>query len=607
MTEKIKSGVLYREMSFDRTKVDTDSRTVDLAFSSESPVERWFGSEILDHSTSSIRLGRLNDGGPLLMDHRTTDQVGVVEEVEIGADRVGRAKVRFGRSARAEEIYQDVLDGIRSKISVGYMVHKMQLEGRSGDTEIYRATDWEPLEISIVAVPADASVGIGRAQDGNEHEIEIVRSESEKGTTVENEVKQDAAPAAAPVIDTRSITNDVRAQELKRINDLEKVGQQFAKHGGVELAREHIAGGKSVGDLQAAILERVGTKMTETSADVGLSDKEVKQYSFLRAIHALANPSDRKAQEAAAFEREVSEAAARVGGKTPQGLLVAPEVLRRYLTVGTASAGGNLVATDLVAGSFIDLLRKRAVAVRAGAQTLNGLVGNIAIPKQTGAATAYWVAESGAPTESQQTIGQVTMSPKTVGAFTDFSRKLMLQSSIDVENMVRNDLAQVLALAIDSAAFYGTGADNQPTGIKGQAGINTVDLAAAAPTWAEIVQMESEVAADNADIGSMAYVINALMRGSLKTTEKATGTAMFLWEQGNTVNGYRTEVSNQIANGDLFFGNFADLLIGFWSGLDLMVDPYSNSTSGTVRVVALQDVDIAVRNAVSFCRAANTL
>ena len=232
---------------------------------------------------------------------------------------------------------------------------------------------------------------------------------------------------------------------------------------------------------------------------------------------------------------------------------------------------------------------------------MNGLVGNVAIPKQTGAATAYWVAESGAPTESQQTIGQVTMNPKTVGAFTDFSRRLILQSSLDVENMVRRDLAAVIALAIDTAALYGTAADNQPRGLKNQSGINTQDFAATNPTFAELVGMETQVAADNADIGTMRYLLNPAQRGAAKTTEKASGTAQFVWEPGNTINGYGTEVSNQVTAGDVFFGNFADLMIGFWSGLDLTVDPYAGATSGTVRVIALQDVDIAVRNAVSFC------
>lgn len=233
---------------------------------------------------------------------------------------------------------------------------------------------------------------------------------------------------------------------------------------------------------------------------------------------------------------------------------------------------------------------------------MSGLQGNVAIPKQTGAATAYWVAESGAPDESQQTIGQVTMTPKTVGAYTDFSRRLILQSSIDVENMVRRDLAAVIALAIDTAALYGTAASNQPRGLKNQSGINTKDFAATNPTFAELVGMETEVQTDNADIGTMRYLMNPAQVGAAKTTPKfGSGTEATIWEPGNTINGYAVERSNQIVAGDVFFGNWSDLLIGFWSGLDLTVDPYAGATSGTVRVIALQDCDIAVRNAVSFC------
>jgi HK97 family phage major capsid protein len=119
--------------------------------------------------------------------------------------------------------------------------------------------------------------------------------------------------------------------------------------------------------------------------------------------------------------------------------------------------------------------------------------------------------------------------------------------------------------------------------------------------------MESKVAADNADIGSMAYLMNASMRGALKTKDKGTDTGAYVFEPGGTVNGYNVGVSNQVASNDIFFGVWSQLIMGMWSGLDLMVDPYSNSKSGTVRVVALQDVDFAVRHPESFCRGNNTL
>jgi HK97 family phage major capsid protein len=255
-----------------------------------------------------------------------------------------------------------------------------------------------------------------------------------------------------------------------------------------------------------------------------------------------------------------------------------------------------------------------------GAMTLGGLVGDVAIPKQTGGATAYWVAESGAPTESDQTVGQLALAPKTCGAFTDISRKLLKQSSIDIEGFVRLDLSTVLALALDAAAIAGTGADNQPTGILNTTGIGDVacgDPDGAAPVWADIVGLETEVAVDNADIGALAYLTNAKARGKLKVTEKATNTGQFVWENGTDgfglLNGYRAAASNQVpsnltkgagtALSAIIFGNFSDLILALWGTVDILVDPYTGSTTGTVRVVALQDADIGVRHAESFAAA----
>ena len=550
-------------------------------------------------------------------------QIGVIESARIDADRVGRARVRFSRSALGEEVFQDVQDGIRRHVSVGYMVHRWELvEGKGSAPDTYTALEWEPLEVSIVSVPADPTVGIGRGLTdeqsqhlsrayGIEPQAEAART-AEPAPTVTpqpKESKMDKTPDQIAQEQRDAGAAAARDATTKSVQSIMELGTRYAHLGGEKHASEYIRSGKTDAvEFQGILLQKIGTAGSDTSrGEIGMNQQEIKQFSFLRVLAHLADPHDPDARAAAAFELECSAEARKRGGnlKRGMGITIPMDVLRapvqqRDLTVGTASAGGNLVATNLLAGSFIELLRKRMVTQALGATTLNGLVGNIAIPRQSGAATAYWVAESGAPTEGAQTVDQVTMAPKTVGAYTDFSRKLILQSSIDVEMMVRNDLAKVIALEIDRAALYGSGSANQPTGVKSQSGINTKDFAANAPTFAEIVALETEVAADNADIGTLAYLVNGTGRGSLKTTEKASSTGMFIWEPGNTVNGYRCEVSNQVESNDFWFGNWADLLIGFWSGLDLIVDPYTGSTSGTVRVVALQDVDVSVRYATSF-------
>lgn len=603
--KQIKPGsTAHRAFSVDRALVDDDKRTVELAFASETPYERWWGVEILDLSSKSVRLGRLKSGGPLLMDHDSRDHVGVIESVQIGEDRVGRAVVRFGKSARAEEVFQDVKDGIRQNVSVGYAIHKATLIETNKDTGVdsYRVSDWEPFEVSLVSVPADTSVGVGRSAGQDADPIEIIESLQEK----------------------RTMTTDINVEEIraageqtaaKRINDMLAIGKQY-KCG--DLAAEFVQAGKGIDELKTAIIERMANKPLNT-ADIGLSEKETKRFSFLRAINALANPGDRKSQELAGFERECSEAVGQKLGRAAQGFFVPNDVQKRDLNVGTATAGGHTVSTDLLAANFIDMLRNRMMIMQMGAQMLSGLTGNIAIPRQTGGATAYWVAESGAPTESTQAFDQVTMTPRTVGAFNDISRKLLLQSSIDVEAFVRMDLAKVLALEIDRAAINGSGASNQPTGILATSGIGDVagGTNGLAPTWAHIVELWSDVATANADFGSTGYLTNAKVAGKLMTTDKASGAAQFVCPSFPDASGLtnfggaRAGVSNQVPSNltkgsssgvcsAILFGNWSDLIIGNWGTLDLIVDPYTASTSGTVRVVALQDVDIAVRHAESF-------
>jgi HK97 family phage major capsid protein len=405
--------------------------------------------------------------------------------------------------------------------------------------------------------------------------------------------------------DVEVIRSKAAEAERSRIATITALGE---KHGLQELARELIDGGRSVDEARAAVLEKIDTRSSkvehriadEKSNDLGLTDKETREFSFVRALNYLVNPADAKARRAAAFEIEVGEAAAKKYERSSNGIVIPNEVLRRDLTVGTATAGGNLVASELLSGSFIDLLRNRMAMMQAGVTMLSGLQGNISIPRQTSAATAYWVGEGGSPTESQQAIDQVNMTPKTVGAFVDYSRRLLLQSSIDVEAMVRNDLARVIALELDRAAIYGTGSANQPLGLVNTTGIGAQTITTYG-TFAEYIGMETDVAAANADAGSLRYIINAAARGALKSTEKsATSTAQFVFDN-NEINGYPVIVSNQLGTNDCLFGDFSQFVMGMWSGLDLTVDPYAGSTSGTVRIIALQDVDFAVKQPGAFC------
>jgi HK97 family phage major capsid protein/HK97 family phage prohead protease len=560
-------------------KVDDKTRTVDIAVSSELPVERGFGKEILIHEAGAIDLAFLASGrAPLLLDHDMERQIGVIESVELSDDRKLRAKVRFGRSALAQEVFQDVVDGIRGNISVGYRVNKME---RANKDE-YHVRSWSPLEVSVVSIPADPTVGVGRSAAAPEPKLTVEPS-IKKEVKMTDEVNLDAVRA------------DAAKEAARNASEILALG---ARHNKSDLAHEAIREGKSIAEFRGIVLEAIGNAKPLENDEIGLSKKEVRSFSFQRAIASLMSPGDRKLRELAAFEFEASEAAGKRYGVTPQGVMVPTDVLRRDINT---SDDNEIVATNLLAGSFIDVLRNASSVMQAGARMMPGLVGNVAIPKKATASTAAWIStEGGASSESEPTFAQVTLAPKTVGAYTDMTRQAILQSTPAIEALIRDDLTQALALAIDKAGLEGSGASGQPTGILNTAGVNKPSaFAAAVPTFAEMVALETALAEDNALMGSLAYITDAATYGGLKTKSKDSGSGMFVLE-GGEANGYRVIRSQQATAGNVYFGNFADLLIGMWGGLDLTVDPYTASTSGTVRIVALQSVDVAVRHAVSF-------
>ena len=589
-----------------------DERTFEFPFSSEYPVTRYFGSEVLSHDSKAPNFMRLNDGAPFLFNHNPDKVLGVVERAYLDEDKKrAYAKIRFSRSDFAKQYLDDVKDGILRGISFGYSIDEVEQR-----EEGVLATSWTPHELSLVSIPADPTIGIGRSLLSEEPAMP--ESSQPEDTTITNEApveKQETRSAVttastpAPAMEEQTpnlevIRSEAKKAEKDRVAAINALG---AQHRMADLAQELVDGDSSIDEARAAFLEKLGTRQVEqpirsadvTSNDVGLSQKEVKRFSFVRALNYLANPGDQSARREAEFEIEVGQAASKQYERSSNGIVVPNEVLRRDLNVGTATAGGNLVDDVLLSGSFVDLLRNRLALADAGMTTLTGINGNISIPKQGSSATAYWVGEGSSPTESQQTIEQINLSPKTCGAFVDYSRKLLLQSSIDVEQMVRDDLARVLALELDRVGLNGSGSSNQPLGLINTTGIGTQTITTFG-TFAEYIGMETDVAVANADAGSLRYIINASARGALKSTEKASNTGMFVYEN-DEINGYPVTVTNQLENNDALFGDFSQLIMAMWSGLDLTVDPYAGATAGTVRIIALQDVDFAVKQPGAFC------
>ena len=610
--------------NFERKEVtdfkNVKARTFEFPFSSEFPVKRYFGNEILSHEEGAADLSRLNDGGIVLFNHDMNKPIGVVESARIDSEtKRGYAKIRFSRNKLATEVLQDVSDNVIRGVSFGYSINDID-ETEDG----MLARSWSVHELSVVTVPADPTIGFGRSliapSQGNSITMED-KSPNQEINSADDSASPSVRTMEEPIKETKveaekSVEIDIKAEVQRAIDEnnartasITSLCREFGEYGAEEIAETLIKGNKSVVEARAAILDLVKNKAEVnntpirstdmTSNEVGLEKKEVKRFSFLRALNALANPNDRSAQEAAAFEREVSDEASKRYDKPANGILVPNEVLQRDLNVGTATAGGNLVPTELLSGSFIDILRKRMAVMAANPTMLTGLSGNIAIPRMTQSASGFFVGEGSEPTESQQAFDQVNMTPKTVGGVVEFTRRLLLQSSIDVESMIRDDIARVIATKLDNAAIYGTGSSNQPLGIKDTTGVGTQTITTFG-TFAEYIGMETDVAAANADVANMFYIINASARGALKSTEVASNTGKFVFEN-NEINGYPVIVSNQLVNNDALFGDFSQFCIGMWSGLDLTVDTITKAGSGTVKIVALQDVDFAIKQPTAFC------
>jgi HK97 family phage major capsid protein len=631
--------------------IDEEARSVELAFSSEAPVMRWWGEETLSHDPAHVRLDRLNDGGALLWNHNWNDQRGVIDGARIDSDRKGRAVVRFSRTEEGEKLWLDIKDKIKRHVSVGYWIHAMQIVEIVDDLERWLITDWEPYEISIVSVPADISVGVGRNADipamvapkvaaetgsvtpkraahpnpENTTDMTIKNVRNAKGDLVRAEVDDDgniireievieAATEAARSHAQRGIDT-----ERTRVKDINAMAERYSKAipNAEELARKAIDDGKSPADFQAVLLDAADKRMAQPlneqsrNADIGLTDREVAEFSILRVARALADPTSRSAREAAAMEFRASEAARERNGKATDNFVIPTDVLRRAVggdfsraalstSPTTNGNGGKIVDTSLMVDSFIELLRKRTTILRLG-RVMAGLVGNVDIPKQTAGATGYWVGEGANVGEGNLALGNILLSPKTAGAYSDLTRRLLMQSSMDAEALVRRDLATALGQMIDLAGYYGTGTDQQPLGISNYVGINAVPFVGANPTHGELVDMETQIALDDADADGMRYVAPSGFRGYAKQTLKDDGVSGYIWEPGNTVNGYGCDITNQINSGDVFFGNFNDLIVAMWGSLELNVDRAALALSGGLRLIVFQDVDFALRRTQSFC------
>lgn len=623
-------GVAAEEIRMQRAEKAT---TITFPASSEEPVERYWGEEVLSHEKGAVRMDRATRGAmPLLFNHDVDDPIGMITGARLEKNRL-MVDAQLFSTARAQEVLTMIDGGLRN-VSLAYRINKIE---EDKNEERFTVTDWEPYEVSIVTVPADPTVGIGRGAE-MEYEVRMVRTSHQAQTPSANQLT-DAATRRAAMPDGKdkeaagvavedkpnaAVIEAARGEVVKRmeqdriqaIRNMCQINQIDDKY------QEHwIRSGMSMKDVSEdmlAIMEERGKHNPKSSAKLGLSEREVKQFSLVRAINATLDGWNN-----APFELECSREIAKRLNKPsdPHKFFVPFEVqerpnqtpiealarmmMARDLNVASAGAGGYLVQTSNV--GFIEILRNTAVMFRMGARRLSGLRDNITIPKQTVAATTTWLAnETATISESTPTFVQIAMSPKTVGGYCEISRQLLLQSNPAAEGLVSADLAQVVALDIDAKGLNGSGASGQPTGILNTSGVGSVT--GTSLDYADIIEFQTDVYGGNALTANCGYVTTGAVAGLLKARVKFSSTASPLWEgrlDEAMMDGYRAMSSNQMPSATMLFGDFGQVVVAEWGVLEVEVNPYADFKAGIIGVRAIASIDIAVRYPTAFSAASS--
>lgn len=630
--------VFYRAATFERDSINAEKRTVTLSISSDAPVDMGRGLEILDHSPDSIDLSRLSNGSPLLFNHDKDQHLGrIVDAVTDG--RKLRVTAQISRTGLGAEKWEDINDGILREASVGYKYKNSDVkdEGKDQETGLrkYRVMRWLPAEGSLVSIPADSTVGIGRSESEPSPVDNSTNSETTRTPTPP--MAETVTPPAETKIDVVTERKNAVADHISRCEKIDSFVDAIKQPKWQETARE-IAKTYKKGDasFDAFRADAVNAFDPAKHVDIpdtklGLSKKERKQFSLRKLI------LDRWAGKETSFEIEACDAAReklrelgddtlsqRMGITLPEDVTNAnlaedhgldargmDRVLdqvrqlqaRSTLQASTQNLGGYLVGVDLLTGSLIELLRNKALVAQMGITNLSGLVNNVAIPRVLTGATTYWVSEGGSISASNQTFGQLTLTPHRMGADVAYTKQLLVQASLSVEAFVRDDMAKQMAVELDRVYINGTGVGGEPVGIINTSGVGSLTFSAAA-NFDKILTFEKDVAAANADIGPMAFLTTPTTRYKLKQAPRiGTTFPSFIWTGGNNpgdVNGYPAYCTNNVPGNKVIFGVWSEFIAATWAGIDVVVDPYSSKRTETIEVCAHSYHDCGVRHPLSF-------
>jgi len=615
-----------------RAAGDGDATTYEVAVSSETEVTRygWFEKwrEVLGHSSGEIDMARFKSGRAAVLEEHDGPPIGVIESARVGADNVLRAIIRFSQSTRGQEVENDVKAGIRANVSVGYIPKRARMEEENEEQgDLWRVTKWEPVELSIVGIPADATVGVGRSAKDDPAfppvEIEVHENREVRTMKTKSVRGPDGTIIEVPETDERAAVSPREAEleaEEKRRSALLELGTSSK----VPLAkvRGWIDSNISLEQALRQLLEERATRSADPAPgadpELWMARKDRSAYSLCRAVLGASDIREGKSNLFTGLEREVDQELGKTFTRQRGGVLVPLTlgVSRRTMETGAPSKGIELVNEEQQ--PMIELLRNRIAAVRLGARVASGLSGPIYFPKQTSAVVAQWLGENpGTPVAlSDPGLGVLQMTQKTLMSQVKFSRQLLIAAAFDTEQWLRSDITLQHVLAVDFAVFHGLGAGPEPIGVYKAGGVSSTAVGGAMD-YSKVLDAQGKVAAKNADVGALGWVMHPTMATNLKGKARFANTDTPVWEgtyDDGRVGGYGAIATNQISNtmtgseriggaeiGGIF-GNWNDVIIGLWGAIELIVDPFTLAGYGLLQITGYQGADTGIRHGESFTK-----
>lgn len=635
-------------------------RQIRVSISSEEPYLRydWMNDEhyweVLDHQPGGMREDRIKGGMSVLFNHQRDNHLGRTCTYEVNGGKCTVTGMKWSDSTFAKEKRADVENGSLPDTSVGYtLLGEGEKVGMKDGHPILKFK-WMPHEFSFVTIPADTTVGAGRElPEGTQlREFRISEKKEIDGSDKKNkrdDMSDTATPPVEPKIDViaeRKAAVTAFQARNKEISDWTKsLLDGPSKKDVRELANAYITGDKterSFDDFRCEVLESafgataVESGDTRENATLGLSKKEIRSYSFAKAILEMSD--GRGIAGLTGVEKEShTEMTKRFGAKHFNGIAVPFDVqnrsteetyelnsagfralsnevnhLKRTLQATTFTAGGALVPTELLPGSFIDILRNARLMGQGPYKLIemNGLQGNITIPKQTGTTTAYWLPEGGTNTASQLALAQLALSPHRMGVRTSYTKQLLIQSSIGVEMLVRQDAALTMAVEEDRVIIQGSGVAGEPLGIINTSGVGAGVTFGGNATRGDFVNFEYLLENANVRFGPAAYLTTPLTKSYLRNTLMVSASTfpIYIWDDEKTVPDIGGAVGGTIlgqvayatknapASNVVIYGVWNNnAMLARWGALDLVVNPYTGDAQETIYLTWNEWMDFGVR------------